>query len=74
MGKGQAFLSITKPAGIALASLGQREVCQAGVLARNGPGRLTMSGEVNKWKFLIVAAHLLVLLDEGTSPAIVSPA
>src|SRR5204862_6502697 len=56
--EGQTLQPLTKAAGVALSALRQRDVGQAGVLARHRPCRLAVAGQVNDRQLL---AHNYVL-------------
>jgi hypothetical protein len=49
-GESEAAEPLSKVAGVPLALLSQRQVRQPRVLARHGPGRLAVAGQVNDWK------------------------
>src|SRR5262249_15976019 len=48
--EGQALQSFAQLEGVAFAALGERQVGQAGVLARDGPRRLAVAGQVDRRK------------------------
>src|SRR6267143_673002 len=55
--KRQFTQPLTKSSGIALATLGQRQIGDACVLAGQTPGRFTVPGQVNDGKFFAHAVH-----------------
>src|SRR5262245_9156692 len=59
LGESQAAQPLLKTAGVALATLGQRQIGESSMLARQAPGSLAMSCQVNNGQRL---AHDVVLL------------